>query len=415
MVINRLVHVYFVQTVNYPESADSTAFDDIILSNMFNFQCLLISPVFWMFITISIVVLFSLIAFFPRMSRYRSKIHHSFKRIDLIGHGHFWIGGIVSCGICVFMIFAALFSVNFIHLYPFEEIKRSSLICNPNLYNAKFASGLQLLALPKSDEERPMFKLLDEQTFVLTIDLINTLINCTNIDIVLYREMGEYFGFMRSFQCIRDENNMTVSLTIPLVLHLTTAEIDLLESNLVGSVRVCLKGNNKTIKDQRYQLRELLACEVFFDPNDTMSSRPEFDITLTKVIHRTESLENGNLPKYAGLWIPLITGKDATTKLIYEPIFDGCQRYYYRSSKIIVRLMESQFYIQNKQEPIARKYEIFFHNILFLGVILELFGIAFLINKLLLLPFTRLILNRLNKHYHHKTILNIIDIEKTRV
>jgi hypothetical protein len=375
--------------------------------------------------TISIVILFSLIGYyFPRMTRYRLKILHSFKHIDLIGHGQLWIGGIVSCGICVFVIFAGLFSVNFIHLYPFEEIKRSSLICNPNLYNAKFTSGLQLLALPKSDEERPMFELLDEQPFILTIDLINTLINCTNINIV--QRNGNYFGFIRSFQCSRDENNVTVSLTIPLVSHLTSTEIDLLEPNLVGSVRVCLKGNNKTTTNQRYQLRELLVCEIFSDANDTTSSRPEFDITLTKVINRTESLKNGDLPKYAGLWIPLITGKDVTTKLIYEPIFDDYQRYYYRSSKMIIRLMESQFYIQNKQEPIARKYEIFFHNILFLGVILELFGLAFLISKLLLLPFTRLILNRCNNHHpsilninyqNHKkeTILNIIDIENTRL
>jgi hypothetical protein len=47
-----------IQTVAYPESADSTTFDDIILSNMFSFQCLVISPVFWMFITIRIIILF---------------------------------------------------------------------------------------------------------------------------------------------------------------------------------------------------------------------------------------------------------------------------------------------------------------------------------------------------------------------
>jgi hypothetical protein len=396
-----------IQTVNYPQSSDITAFDDIILSNMFSFECLIISPVFWMFTTMSIIILFSLIGY---CSRYRSKILQCLEHIDLIGHGHCWIGGIISCGICVLVIFAALFSMKFIYLYPFEEIKQSPIICNRNLYNAKFTSGLQFLALPKSDEERPIFELLDEQSFILTIDLINTLINCTKIDII--QKNGDYFGFTRSFQCSRDENNVTVSLKIPLLSHLTSTEIDLLELNFVGSVRVCLEGNNKTTTNQRYQLRELLVCETFSDTNDTMSSRPEFDITLTKVINRTESLNNGDLPKYAGLWIPLITGKDVTTKLMYEPICDDYQRYYYRSSKMIIRLSESQFYIQNKQEPIARKFEILFHNILFLGVILELFGLTFLISKLLLLPFTRLILNRCSKSHQKETIINI---ENTRM
>jgi hypothetical protein len=54
-----------------------------------------------------------------------------------------------------------------------------------------------------------------------------------------------------------------------------------------------------------------------------MSSRPEFDITLTEDINR---IENRNSLKYAGLWIPLITGKDVTTKLImnlYSMIISG--------------------------------------------------------------------------------------------
>jgi len=157
-----------------------------------------------------------------------------------------------------------------------------------------------------------------------------------------------------------------------------------------------------------------------------MSSRPEFDITLTKVINRTESLKNGDLSKYSGLWIPLINGKDVTTKLIYQPIVDDFYRYFYLSSKITVRQVESQFYIQNKQEPIARKFEIFFHNILFLGVTIELFGLTFLISKLVLLPFSRLTLGWIGRLYlsdhfvlHVKDTNTkqetIVDIEKTCV
>jgi hypothetical protein len=42
--------------------------------------------------------------------------------------------------------------------------------------------------------------------------------------------------------------------------------------------------------------------------------------------------------------------------------------------------------VSNEQQPIARQTEIIFHNLLFTIVVLELFGLAFLMIKLLLVP-----------------------------
>lgn len=419
-----------LQIVTYPESPDSTSFDDIILSNIFSFDCLHNSPIFWMFMVISIVTLFfiiiSVFSLFTRMLHYRLRIIRIFKHVDLVGEGHLWIGGLVSCGILVLIIFATLFSLKYTQLYPMEQIKYSSSTCNRQIYNAKFTSGLQLLALPKSDDERPMFELLDEQPFNLTLNLINTLINCLEINIE--QTAGGKFTNWPWFGCSKDDKNATATLVIPLPSHLTVTTINLPVLYSVGSVRVCLQGRNKTTSDNRYQLRELVVCEVFSDDNHSMRQNAEFDITLTKVINRTEPFESGELPIYSGLWIPMITSQGAITKFIWMPGQDDFRRTLSYSSAIIIRAIESQFYIQNKQEPIARKFEIFFHNVLFIGVILELFALIFLINRLIILPIIRLILNWFNKcylfdqsfsnsdhmTYNTTTKIAIIDIEKTR-
>ena len=155
-------------------------------------------------------------------------------------------------------------------------------------------------------------------------------------------------------------------------------------------MRVCLTGVNRTTADGRYDVRELFACELFSDTNHSMSSEVEFDLLLTKVINRTEPLESGQPTNFAGLWIPTIIGRGATTKLMFKPVVDDYRRTFALSSTIHVQPIESQFYILNKQEPIARKFEVFFQNILFLCVVLELFGLFFLISQLLFIPMLRL-------------------------
>jgi hypothetical protein len=387
------------QIAIYPESSDSTSFDDIILSNIFTFDCLLISPVFWMFITIGIVTFFLIMIRFlsllPCMLNYHLKVLRAFKYVDLVGRGHLWIGGLVSCGIFVLIVFATLFSFKYIHLYPIEQINYSSFVCNSQTNNVKFTSGLQLLALPKSDEERPIFELLGEQPLNLTLDLINTLIDCSHIDI--NQRNSEYVTDWHWFGCLKDEKNVTVTLVIPLSSHMISIIINISTPYTVGIVRVCLKGMNKTTADNRYLLRELLVCEVFSDTNHSMKPNVEFDITLTKVINRTDPFESGQLPTYSGLWIPLISSKGATTKLMWVPGKTDFRRNLYLSSSIIVRQTESLFYIQNTQKPIAHKFEIYFHNVLFIAVVLELFELIFLINKLVLFPIVRRLLNCVNR------------------
>ena len=54
-------------------------------------------------------------------------------------------------------------------------------------------------------------------------------------------------------------------------------------------------------------------------------------------------------------------------------------------------MTENHFYLENNQSPIARKAGVNFHTILFVSLTLELFGLTFLVFKLLFVPLFRLI------------------------
>ncbi|CAF4298464.1 unnamed protein product, partial [Rotaria sp. Silwood2] len=98
-------------------------------------------------------------------------------------------------------------------------------------------------------------------------------------------------------------------------------------------------------------------------------------------------------------------------------------------TKLIISISETPYYVKNLQQPIAKPSEIIFQNLLFTTVCLELFGLIFLLYKLLLKPlfyfflkkkFTNRKTNINNKRsndyykYRHKTTGNIyIDMSYT--
>ena len=72
-----------------------------------------------------------------------------------------------------------------------------------------------------------------------------------------------------------------------------------------------------------------------------------------------------------------------------------------------VTIKESSFYVSNTQRPIARQTEIILRNLLFTIVILELFGLFFLVIKLLLLPLFPIIHKRLQRLFKKNRVMVI--------
>lgn len=65
---------------------------------------------------------------------------------------------------------------------------------------------------------------------------------------------------------------------------------------------------------------------------------------------------------------------------------------------LTISISETAFYIKNNQAPIAKRQEIIFHNLLFTIVCLDIFGLIFLIFKLILIPLFEYLLNQRKNH-----------------
>ena len=73
-------------------------------------------------------------------------------------------------------------------------------------------------------------------------------------------------------------------------------------------------------------------------------------------------------------------------------------RYLNTETVLTIILDENHFYVENNQSPVARRAEVNFHTILFVSIALEMFGLTFLIFKLLFVPLFRLIERRVLLH-----------------
>jgi hypothetical protein len=118
-----------------------------------------------------------------------------------------------------------------------------------------------------------------------------------------------------------------------------------------------------------------------------------FKLTLTEIINRTDPLNSDDLPTYSGIW-------SSSFNVNIDELFSTETRYtlYQRTfTNITISIGESLFYVSNQQKPIARQSEIIFRNLLFTIVLLELFGLFFLLNKLLIIPLFNIIYQCLQK------------------
>ena len=116
-----------------------------------------------------------------------------------------------------------------------------------------------------------------------------------------------------------------------------------------------------------------------------------FFCDIFQVINETESMNGGDDSKYQGIWYP-------TFVVDQNQIFLSEQKYMTATdlsqTTLSITISETSFYIQNHQAPIAKRPEIVFHNLLFTIVCLEIFGLVFLLFKLIFIPLFEHLQNR---------------------
>ena len=175
--------------------------------------------------------------------------------------------------------------------------------------------------------------MVDQQRFLLTIQLIGAGFLCTDLILEQSREHG-LSVLSTNYQCLQKNT----------VLNL--------------SIRLCVSASAIVSTDSKYTLQRLDHSELHSTSNHTLLRNPTARVKLTKAINRTKGLGVEDEVTYNGIWFPsltILTSNDALLLAIHGEFFR------YHSSK----MTESEFYVKNVQEPISRAYEIIFETILF--------------------------------------------------
>ena len=113
--------------------------------------------------------------------------------------------------------------------------------------------------------------------------------------------------------------------------------------------------------------------------NRTLVSDPLITIHLTRVTNQTSSLEEGDEHVFSAIWISTVLNQ------LEKIFFDWEQYIYYDLTRptVMVTLTESNYYILNIEDPIAKKFEVISQDLVFTVVCLENFGLLFLIIKII--------------------------------
>jgi hypothetical protein len=115
-----------------------------------------------------------------------------------------------------------------------------------------------------------------------------------------------------------------------------------------------------------------------------------FPIELTQIVNQTDPLNSDGLSIFSAIW-------SYSFSVNSDELFTNESRYtfFYRTqTNISVTIAQNIFYVSNLQQPIARQTEVIFRSLLFTIVVLEVFGLVFLLVKLLIIPVFHIILNR---------------------
>lgn len=175
---------------------------------------------------------------------------------------------------------AYAFAMSYLNQYPSEKVGPSTFACDSTIRNAKFQSTLQALAVPVSDEEQPMFDLLNEQVFTMQLDFINTNTICRSL--FIYEVIETSYILLNQSSC--SDFNGTLSTKIVLPQHDITIKAVLDDIQLVGGFRMGITGPGKA--NDTCTLQELNFIETFYSSSGlTLAQQVSISMAMTKVSH----------------------------------------------------------------------------------------------------------------------------------
>jgi len=286
---------------------------------------------------------------------------------------------VASFTVLVLAIFAFRFSNGFMKQYPIETATDATFTCDTTLRNAKFSTSMQSLGTPVLDSDQPIFDMLDEQLFTLSVTFLNAdydenELNVTqtlgSISLELPKKTSRTNGILRA--------------SVNLTSHAPTIVFNVSNEGAAGGFRIGLYG--PSMSNENFHVQELNFSYAFYHSNRTLTQDPLITVQLIKLINITEALSNNGDTEYSALWIPTFIKND--DQLFYSE--SDFQSYHFLDNTVLtVQITEATYYILNQQEPITKLTEIIFTNILFTTMCIELFALTFLFYKLALGPVTK--------------------------
>jgi hypothetical protein len=409
-----------IQATPYPKSPENTIFDDILIQNMFTIgstsHCIIVSPIFWAIIVAVIAFIVMLGMIFlklyitnPKASEQYEMLTHVFKQTDLIGEGEWWVGGLLSFCIVLLLIFAYVFSSKYYRLYPIENTSlTANFACDQSIRNSKFDTTLQSLAVPlASGELQKIFNSLNNQEFYLNVAFLNTAFSCSD-DITVAYQLGTKWKALDIISC--NYSSYILSMSVLLPYKVITVRFSLPTIYTVGGFRMGISGSGEIDSESGLTLKGLNFSQTFSQTAVMLGQTVNLSMKLTKVINQTLPLVDDDLEEFDGLWIGSFT-------INYYDSFVSETDYMLATSTplsettLIMTIAETDHYILNVEEPIAKQGEVIFHDLLFTIVVLEIFGIIFLIFKLMLIPlFSFIFVAKCKRHGSERSKRNSISV-----
>ena len=373
----------------YPDSPETTNFDDILIMHMFTFgdssRCLVVSPLFWMmimmFIASLVIIVMGVLKFFKQYTNVRLTLKRIFRQADLIREGEVWVGGLASFSLIVLLLFSYIFSSDFLNQYPIETALPSKLACDTTIRNTRFDTNFQSLSTALSNHEQNMFTLLDQQQFILTIDFINTKQKCDEVSVT---QMTHANLKAIAFNCTYNRSMLSVSIALD--SHIRSMNYKFNRAKQIGGFRISLHGKEHGTSDTtgkyKYYIRELDFMQSFLSNNHTLASDPTVELSLTRIINKTQPLDDSSPYEFTAIWA--LQSIASVSKLFLT--FEEYLYYGLLKTSFSISISEVSYYVMNTQKPITKRAELIFHNLLFTTVCIELFGLAYLTIKLFFLP-----------------------------
>ena len=374
------------QTFVYPASPESTIFDDILIQNVFFLHgpahCVSVSPIFWglMVFAVLLLVVGCMVRLKYCVNNARSKkirrfTKFLFRRADLVKEGEHWIGGLISLVLLVLIIMGIWFTAVYLSQYPYETASNPNFACGTQ-YNAKFSSELRSVALPADDSFSTMYDMLSEQTLTLGLDVINTNVTCDGVAVAVVTSVNTPVS---ALTCMSNVPG-SISITTELPSHTSTLGFTLSGAQLVGALRLSISGPSlQSVESNALQNQKAVyASSSLQSVGATLQKSTEMSVTLTKVINVTDPLAEGDQGTVDGLWVPVFPSET-------EELFMDETSYLSSASTaftISVSVSESLYWVANEQMPITRTAEAAFKTLLYIIMLLEVFGLAFLAAKL---------------------------------